>query len=179
MTQQLEDLSAALRTFAPELIIAGTLSSFDVFLDTLTQPARNRSDRLQIIVIDELPYLAQADPAIPSVLQLWWDRIRRQNIVNLKVFLLESYVSWMEEHTLSERAPLHNRRTGQLKLDPLDHAETTLFYPGYSPDERVAAYAIWGGLPSYLEEIDASRALWENVRAGILRPGARLADEPT
>jgi len=33
-------------------------------------------------------------------------------------------------------------------------------------------------MPSYLEELRPERGLWENVRDGILRPGARLADEP-
>jgi AAA+ ATPase superfamily predicted ATPase len=179
VSQQLEDLTAALRTYAPGLIVAGALPSFEEFLEALAGIAIARPDQPSIIVVDELPYLAQADPAIPTVIQLWWDGIRRRDVRNLKVFLLGSQVSWMEENTLTGRAPLHNRRTGQLKIDPLGYAEAALFYPAYSADERLAAYAIWGGLPSYVEEIDPERTLWENVREGVLRPSARLADEPT
>jgi len=179
MPQQLEDLTAALRSFMPDAIVPGVFPSFEAALGAVTQVARSRAGPPFVMVIDELPYLAQADPAVPTVLQRWWDDLRREGITNLKVFLLGSLVSWMEEQTLSERGPLHNRRTGQIRLEPLGYADSALFYPEYDPEQRIAAYAVWGGMPSYLEEVDPGRDLWENVRDSILRPGARLADEPT
>jgi AAA+ ATPase superfamily predicted ATPase len=84
----------------------------------------------------------------------------------------------MEEQTLSESGPLHNRRTGQLRLEALSYRDAALFYPNYSAEDRIAAYAIWGGLPSYLEEFDPDVPVWQNVRDRILRLGARLAEEP-
>lgn len=179
LPQQMEDLTTALQAFAPEAMLLGVLPSFEAFLGVLTRIARARRDSPIIIVIDELPYLAQADPAVPSVMQRWWDETRTEGLTNLKVFLLGSMVSWMEEHTLSERGPLHNRRTGQIKLDPLGYAESALFYPAYTPVDRIAAYAIWGGLPSYICEIDPECGVWENVRDAVLPPAARLADEPS
>ncbi len=179
LPQQLEDLSAALRAFAPDAVLPGVLPSLEAMLDALAQIARSRSGDPAIAVIDELPYLAQADPAAPTVLQRWWDDLRRRGATNLKVFLLGSLVSWMEEQTLSERGPLHNRRTGQIKLDPLGYGDAALFYPGWGAQDRIAAYAVWGGMPSYLEEVDPEGDVWNNVRDGILRPGARLAEEPT
>ncbi|MBI3977507.1 MAG: ATP-binding protein, partial [Chloroflexi bacterium] len=178
LPQQLEDLTAALRAFAPDFVLPGSLPSFDALLDAVAQLARARASEPLIVVVDELPYLAQADPAVPSVLQRWWDDLRRKRLTNLKVYLLGSLVSWVEEQALSERGPLHNRRTGQIKLDPMGYADAALFYPAYAAADRVSAYAIWGGLPSYLEEIDPSRSLWANVRHAILPPAARLADEP-
>lgn len=179
LPQQLEDLSSTFHAFAPDLVLPGSFSSFDSVLAALSQVARTRPKEAVVAVIDELPYLAQADPAVPSVMQRWWDEIRRDGLANLKLFLLGSMVSWMEEHTLSEHAPLHNRRTGQMRLEPLGYREAALFYPDYTPEERVAAFAVWGGMPSYLDEIDPSRSLWENVTNGMLRPSARLADEPS
>lgn len=179
LPQQLEDLTAALRAFAPEVVLPGVLPSLEAMLDALAQIARSRSGETVIVVIDELPYLAQADPAAPTVLQRWWDDLRRRGVRNLKMFLLGSLVSWMEEQTLSERGPLYNRRTGQVKLDPLGYRDAALFYPGWDAEDRIAAYAVWGGMPSYLEEVNPEDDLWKNVRDGILRPGARLAEEPT
>jgi AAA+ ATPase superfamily predicted ATPase len=60
----------------------------------------------------------------------------------------------------------------------MTYREAALFYPNYDPEDRIAAYAIWGGLPSYLEEIDPAAPLWQNVQDRILRPGVRLAEEP-
>jgi len=177
LPQQLEDITAALRTFAPETVVPGVLPSLDAALRAIAQISRSRAEPI-IVVIDELPYLAQADPATPTVLQRWWDELRRQGTANVKLFLLGSLVSWMEEQTLSERGPLHNRRTGQIRLDALGYRDAALFCADYVPEELVASYAIWGGMPSYLEEIRPELSLWENVRESILRPGARLAEEP-
>ncbi len=47
-------------------MVLGTLPSFEALLDTFTRIARNRPEYPIIILIDELPYLAQADPAVPS-----------------------------------------------------------------------------------------------------------------
>ncbi|HXF50620.1 MAG TPA: ATP-binding protein [Dehalococcoidia bacterium] len=175
---QLEDLTAALVSFAPELVVPGVLPSLEAALDALARVAASRPNDTVVAVIDELPYLAEADPAIPSVLQRWWDQLKQRAVSNLKLFLLGSLVSWMEEHTLSERGPLHNRRTGQLRVDPLQYREAALFYPHWESEDKVAAYAVWGGMPSYLETIDPARGLWDNVRESILRRGARLAEEP-
>src|SRR3970282_147807 len=55
MTQQLEDMTAALRAFAPEAVVVGALPSLDSWLDAITRVARSRPDPV-IVVIDELPY---------------------------------------------------------------------------------------------------------------------------
>lgn len=179
LPQQLEDLTAAFRAFAPEAIVGGTLASLDHFLAAIEQYALGHADQPTVIVLDELPYLAHAEPAAPSIIQRWWDRVRQAgHFTHLTLFLLGSVVSWMERETLSEHGPLHNRRTGQLKLGPLDYVDAARFYPRYSPIERVRAYAIWGGLPSYLDEMDPTRPIWDNVRERILFGGARLAEEP-
>jgi uncharacterized protein len=178
LPHQLEDLTAALASYAPELVVSGRLTSFDAFLSAVGQIARLRSTEPVVLVLDELPYLAQVDPSIPTELQRWWDGVRQAGLPNLKVFLLGSLVSWMEEHTLSERGPLHNRRTGQLHLESMGYEEAALFYPGYTATDRISAYAIWGGLPSYLTEIDPDLDVWTNVLERVLNPVSRLADEP-
>jgi AAA+ ATPase superfamily predicted ATPase len=178
LPQQLEDLTAAVQAFAPQEILAGVLTSLDAFLDIVLRLARRASPQPTVVVLDELPYLALADPALPSVMQRWWDQLRRQNPPNLKVFLLGSLVSWMEQQTLVVTGPLHNRRTGQVKLEAMAYADAALFYPSLSSVEKVTAFAIWGGLPSYLAELDPGRDLWDNVRETILVHSGRLADEP-
>jgi AAA+ ATPase superfamily predicted ATPase len=177
MNQQLEDMTSALRVFAPEAVVGAALASLDAWLEAITRIARSRSDPV-IVVIDELPYVAEADPATPTVLQRWWDGLRRQRIANVKMFLLGSLVGWMEAQALAARGPLHNRRTGQLMIAPMDYHDSALFYDRYEAEQRVQAFAIWGGMPSYLEEVDPELPLWDNVRDRILRRGARLAEEP-
>ncbi|MBP7690120.1 MAG: ATP-binding protein, partial [Thermoflexales bacterium] len=52
------------------------------------------------------------------------------------------------------------------------------FVPKWSIDERVAAYAILGGVPAYLEQLQPSRSLVENIRDVILSPGGLFVAEP-
>lgn len=179
LVQQLEDLSEGFRSFASDMLLPGQFPSCDAFLDAVTRVARSRSEAPTIVVIDELPYLAAADPPLPTVIQRWWDGVKRADIRNIKMLLLGSSVSWMEENTLTDRGAIYNRRTGQIKLDPFDYRNAALFYSEFDSQDKIGAFAIWGGMPSYLEGIDPARRLWENVHDAILQFGTRLGEEPS
>lgn len=123
------------------------------------------------------PYLAEADLATETVMQKWWDTMSRTT-PNLKVFLAGSHISWMREHTLSEHGPLQNRHTRQIEVLPLDYRHAAEFYPDWPSQDKIRAYAIWGGLPGYVREIHPTLGLWDNVSQTILDPNARLCVEP-
>jgi AAA+ ATPase superfamily predicted ATPase len=53
------------------------------------------------------------------------------------------------------------------------------FFPYWSVEERVAAYAIVGGIPAYLEWLDPDLTLVENIREVVLSPGGLFLAEPT
>ena len=84
----------------------------------------------------------------------------------------------MERQVLDENAPLYNRRTGAMKLEPMDYAEAALFFPDYSPEEKMAAYAMLGGMPSYLEQFDPEEGIARKSLDTILRPNTYLSQEP-
>lgn len=176
LAQQLGDLSTELQRAAPGSVI-GAFASGGAFFEALSTLARAAPDRPFPVVIDEFPYLAEAEPGFETMVQRWWDRNHRST-PNLKLFLAGSHVSWMQEHTLAEHGPLQNRRTGQLEILPLGYRHAALFYPHLDAADRVRAYGIWGGLPGYLREIDPGLGLWESVAGTVLRPEARLAVEP-
>lgn len=178
MPQQLEDLTAAFRTFAPHKLLGGPFPSVDAFLNAVGQIAREAGSEPTIVIVDELPYLGLAEPALPSLIQRWWDQLRMSDPTNLKVFLLGSLVSWMESQALLVTGPLHNRRTGQLKLEPMRYSDAALFYPDYAPTDKVIAYGVWGGMPAYLADLDPKQDVWTNLRETALVHSSRLADEP-
>ena len=41
-------------------------------------------------------------------------------------------------------------------------------FPNYKADERVALYAIFGGVPAYLEQFDTSVGLDRNIKLHLL-----------
>lgn len=114
------------------------------------------SHALRIIHLDELPYAAEADPAMLSALQHAWDQFFKDSQTILVI--CGSQVRTME--TLrSRQSPLFGRLTGQWDLEPLPFVALRQFLPGWTLEERVAAYAIVGGVPAYLEWLDPNRSL--------------------
>jgi uncharacterized protein len=122
-----------------------------------------------IIVLDELPYAADTDPAMLSALQHAWDRSFQSSQVVL--VLCGSHVRAMET-LLAHQSPLFGRMTGQWQLQPLAFGALRQFLPGWSPEEQVAAYAIVGGVPTYLAWMDVERGLVASIRDVMLAPGS-------
>lgn len=127
------------------------------------------------LVLDEYPYLAEANPALSSLLQRTWD----ESLASSGAWLLlcGSSVSMMERETLEARAPLYGRRTGQLRLGPVPFSAVAEFVPGYGFEDRVRTWAVFGGVPQYLQMLDAARPLLANLRERVFGPGAPLRDE--
>jgi AAA+ ATPase superfamily predicted ATPase len=128
------------------------------------------------VVIDEYPYLASSVPGVSSVLQKAWDERLRQT--RLMLVLCGSSIGVMEREALSYEAPLYGRRTGQLRLGPLGLRAAASFCPRYSTADKVATYAVVGGIPAYLQRIDDRRALVANIEGLILDPSGYLHPEP-
>jgi len=173
---QLETLTAMARDAYPSAFLAQPFASMETFLAWLAHLAQGQAEQPVVVILDELPYLADVDRGFLTVLQHWWDQQKR--LPNLKLILTGSYVAFMERQVLDLNAPLYNRRTGSLKLEPFDYLEAALFFPGYTPQERIEAYAVLGGMPSYLEQFDPDRNLEENLLATALRRNTYLNEEP-
>ncbi len=101
-----------------------------------------------LVIIDEWPYLAGSSRRLASVLQHIWDESLQHT--RLMLVLSGSYLSIMERDILGQRAPLYERRTGQLLLHPLGVRDAAAFLPGYSAETMVGVYAVVGGTPGYL-----------------------------
>lgn len=127
------------------------------------------------LVLDEFPYLCEAYPALPSVLQAAWDRVRSANSP-FNLVLCGSSIAFMEE-LLAERNPLRGRQTAELNLQPLTYREAALTLPKYTLEERLLAYGIWGGLPYYLSLLEPQMPLGQNLVDTVLQAGSPLYDE--
>ncbi len=133
-------------------------------------------DRRLVVVIDEFPYLTNADPGIPSVLQKIWDE--RLQHTQLMLILCGSHIGMMERELLLYRAPLYGRRTGQIHLSPLPLRATTALFPEYDAVQKVETYGVLGGIPAYLTQMDSRQPLLTNIEQRILNPASYLYLEP-
>jgi uncharacterized protein len=137
--------------------------------------AQRIGDQRRVLVLDELPYAMESDPATLSALQHAWDRTFQHS--NTIIVLCGSQVRVMEL-LQSAQSPLFGRLTGQWHVQPLPFSALKLFFPTWLVEERIAAYALVGGVPAYLAWLDPELSFAENVRQVVLDPGSLFGAEP-
>ena len=152
-----------------ENISFGTLEAVFDFID------KNIGDEKIILVIDELPYWAEKDEALLSVLQKYIDTV--WNDKNLKIILCGSALSFMEKKVLSEKSPLFGRRNSQIKLEAFNYLDAAKFVPNYSNEDKAICYGITGGVAKYLSMIDSNKSIDENIVRLFFRTDGYLYDE--
>jgi len=106
-----------------------------------------------IVVFDEFQRFSRIDSSIFSYLQKHIDR----SAADSKLFLVVSGSSIGMMHQIFEYAsPLYGRRTGQMPFDAFSFAALADWFSEMSVDMRVYIYAIYGGTPKYLEEVESA-----------------------
>ncbi len=147
--------------------------SLEAILDFITD--RLSGDKL-VLVIDELPYWAQDDGALLSVLQKYIDT--RWSEQDMMIILCGSSLSFMENKVLSEKSPLFGRRNTQIRLEAFDYLEAAEFVPDYSAEDKAIIYGITGGVAKYLAMIDPRGSVDDNIKAQFFNTDGYLYDEP-
>ncbi len=172
---ELRGFSAAVRLALPlqagDILEHGDFPTWEAAFGYLA--AKARRERL-VVVLDEFPFLVEADPALPSVIQRFWDHTGR--LTKLRLVLCGSAVSTMER-LQAERAPLFGRIDARLHLRPFDYSQAALFVPRLSPSQRAIAYAVVGGMPAYLSRWADDRGHVANLRRLFGDPVSPLVDE--
>lgn len=127
-----------------------------------------------LLILDEFPYLASAAPALPSILQSWWDHhwVGRP----FKLVLNGSHISAMTQLEEANQ-PLYGRRTSRLQFPPFHLEDVRSFVPDYDARDVLLTYGIFGGLPGHLALLRPEDDLASNVARLILDPNGRLADD--
>ncbi|MDR3199968.1 MAG: ATP-binding protein [Spirochaetales bacterium] len=158
-----------LRDIRSEAAFASWERAFEEVEDLAKEPL--------ILVIDEYPYLAQAERSISSILQHYCDQFFKQRPV--MIILCGSSMSFMENQVLGYQSPLYGRRTAQMKIASLGFVSAAAFVPRYSLEEKALVFGITGGIPKYLELFSDSLSLKENIIRNYLTPAGYLYEEPS
>lgn len=147
--------------------------SIENVLDIIT--GRLGEEKL-VLVIDELPYWAEKDEALLSVLQKYIDSDWADK--KLMLILCGSTLSFMENKILSEKSPLFGRRDSQIKLQAFSYRDSALFVPGYSAEDKALCYGVTGGVAKYLALFNPEQDLDSNIKRLFFSNGGYLFDEP-
>lgn len=127
-----------------------------------------------VLVLDEYPYLRETVKGMDSILQTLIDGNRETS--GMKLILCGSYVDTMKS-LLSGQNPLFGRVDLTIDLKPMDYYESAPFYAGFSDEDKVRLYSVFGGVPYYNRLIDPEETVRENIVRLIASPGARLENE--
>ena len=84
---------------------------------------------------------------------------------------------FIEKDLLADKNPLYGRTTGIYKMLPMHYYDAIKFFPDFSDEDKLIAYAILGGIPHYLKQFDPKRSLKENIIDKILTKGTVLYSE--
>ena len=161
-----------LEVLDPEYIEA-SFSSLDSVLDIISNKVPV-NEKL-VLVIDELPYWAERDDSMLSILQKYIDTQWADK--NIMLILCGSALSFMEKNVLSEKSPIFGRRNSQIKLDAFNYIESSLFVPDYSLEEKAVCYGVTGGVAKYLALFDAKKSLDDNIVKLFFNSDGYLFDE--
>jgi AAA+ ATPase superfamily predicted ATPase len=134
------------------------------------------SGQKQVIILDEFTYAIDAYPDLPFKLQAAWDHQLKDKSIML--VLSGSHVGMMAEDVLAPRSPLYGRATGLLKMTPLPFKDVRALFPDYDVASCIALYSVLGGVPYYLERIDPSLSVVDNIIQKVMGWSALVQDEP-
>lgn len=130
----------------------------------------------QVVILDEFTYAIDAYPDLTHKLQAAWDHLLIER--NIMLVLSGSHIGMMEEGILAQRSPLFGRATGLLKLDQLPFRDVRASFPAYDVESCIALYSVLGGVPYYLERIDPTMSVVDNIVERVMGWSALVHDEP-
>src|SRR3972149_1824178 len=143
---QLRSFSQAVYGFARPLAPAPADFTYADWPPAWQEVARLAETESLALFVDEFTYLLETTTAMAGILQNEWDHSLSHS--NLLLVLSGSPMGMMERQALAYQAPLYGRASAQLRLLPLPFGTTRAYFPRYGAAERVAIYAIFGGIPA-------------------------------
>lgn len=148
---------------------------WDEWLRELARFVQQQSTKV-VVILDEFTYAVDAYADLPHKLQAAWDHVLKD--LPILFVLSGSQVGMMEDEFLAHRAPLYGRATGLLHLQQLPFRDLRSGFPNYDVESCIALYSVLGGVPYYLELIDPSMSVVENIMQRVMQSPLLIQDEP-
>ncbi len=153
---------------------------YDAFAQ-LTRAIENLKSKKKIIVfLDELPWMATPKSDLMSSLEFYWNRHWYKES-RMCLITCGSSASWVQENIIDNKDGLYNRVTRVIRVQPFTLLETREFLKSKKinyPEKQVCEiYMALGGIPYYLDFLQAHQSVAENIESVFFTPNAPLVDE--
>lgn len=155
-------------------------ASWEEAFELLKVVIERSTQKRKVVFIDEMPWLDTAKSKFLTSLDLFWNKwaSAREDIL---LVCCGSAASWMVKNIVQSRGGLHNRITCKIKLSPFTLAETRSFLLSkrieWNLRDIAETYMILGGIPYYLNLLDRSLSLAQNIDRLFFKQTALLEDE--
>lgn len=140
-------------------------SWLEAFQQLITCLESVKTTEKQVVFFDELPWLATRKSDFLKGLSFFWNNWAVQK--NIVVVICGSSASWMIQKVVEHKGGLHNRLTRRIHLLPFNLCETEAFLQklniNYNRYQIVELYMAIGGIPHYLNEVEAGLSAAQNI----------------
>ena len=134
----------------------------------------------KVIFIDELPWLDNAKSGFLSAFEYFWNTYASAQ-KDILLIICGSATSWIMNKVIKNRGGLHNRVTRQMRIDPFTLSETEEFLKSkkiiMTRFQIAECYMVLGGIPYYLEQLEKSLSLSQNIDHLFFKKNATLREE--
>ncbi|MDR2907743.1 MAG: ATP-binding protein, partial [Bacteroidales bacterium] len=134
----------------------------------------------KVIFIDELPWLDNAKSGFLSAFEYFWNTYASTQ-KDIFFVICGSATSWIMNKIIKNRGGLHNRVTRQMRIEPFTLNETEEFFRAkkivITRFQIAECYMIFGGIPYYLEQLEKSLSLSQNIDNLFFKSNSTLRDE--
>lgn len=129
----------------------------------------------KVIVVDEFQNMIKSDSTFMKELISF---IHKQwNKQQILFILCSSSVGWVENSMLHKIGDAAYELSGLLKIKELKYKDCMDFFPGFSKQQCMEAYAILGGVPGLWVHFNDKLSIKDNVIRYILSPSGSLYGE--
>lgn len=139
-----------------------------------------RSKKKKVVFIDELPWISTSRSMFLTAFEHFWNTYctRRDDLV---VVVCGSAASFMVRKIVKNRGGLHNRLSCKMQLLPFNLSETEKFLRSknihYNRYDILKLYMALGGVPQYLNKIDRSKSVPQNIDKLCFEDNGELVNE--
>ena len=127
-----------------------------------------------LVIFDELPYLMDSAPFVPSILQRFIDLDLKG--LDCMVVICGSSVGMMRDAIDNIKNPLYGRFMERLEVKELGFRECMEFHPNMNDYDAIRTYMTVGGIPRYHLEMNCD-TFDESLKKCFLGPNSAMRSE--
>jgi len=143
-------------------------------LETLDNPQKRK-----VVFMDELPWMAAGKSDFLTGFSYFWNSYAAK--ANIVVVICGSATAWMIQKIINDKGGLHNRVTRRIHLQPFTLSETEAYFQekhiSFDRYQLLLIYMTMGGIPHYLEQVEAGKSAVQNIDDICFSPQGLLRTE--